>query len=127
MVVRATPGTTERTRVRFMLQISLNHQPQNSYVNMPLFSHQNARQIGGTVTNSAQINREIAASFRAMGTSSLLKKDPAAPALGLLVAAYIRSCRETKISEIGFIRELDVLSSPLRLVICCVEQNGPGC
>jgi hypothetical protein len=41
---------------RFMLQTSLNHWLQNTYVNMPLFSHQNIGQVGGT---AAHISREI--------------------------------------------------------------------
>jgi hypothetical protein len=65
-----------------MVQTSLNHQPQNTYVNMPLFSHQNIGQIGGT---AAHIDREI---LQASGNGYVIivQKYPASttPTTGLL-------------------------------------------
>jgi hypothetical protein len=80
----------------FMLLISLNHQPQISYVNMPLFSHRNVGQIGGTLV--LNIMRYCRGMFRQRIRHHCAKvsciRYPYHWFLGVLVAADIRSCRE---------------------------------
>jgi hypothetical protein len=94
MVVRVTPCTTERTRVRFYVADQPQPQATNSYVNMPLFSHQNVGQIEGTLV--LKILRYCRGMFRQWIRHHCAKVSchpaSATPTTGLQVAADIRSC-----------------------------------